>query len=197
MAIYNNMHSKKIKKNESFKAFENCLRTHYHMCIRSGFPHKDCYLVQCFINGLDTNFDHAHKLLQNGTIQWYGLTFNEVIHGATEVKLNRQSSGTWTTNDGTHLVGKQGTKRPSSSDSRISNDNTVTINPDIPTHCYKPADLTFEEVQSIMQQYSCCLCRHNGHPLHEYSSLSRVYYLSEIQHHLLQRHFKLVPHQQQ
>ena len=49
------------------------------------------------------------------------------------------------------------------------------MNLDIPTHKYKPSDLTIKEAQCLLRQYSCTLCQHNGHPLHEYSSVPRVY----------------------
>ena len=88
-AVYNNMYSMKMNKSETFEAFAKRLRIHYRTCTRSGFPYEEGYLVRCFINGLDGNFDHVRTLLQNGALHWYTLTLNEVIKEATEVKLNR------------------------------------------------------------------------------------------------------------
>ena len=120
--VYNNMYSMKIWKTISFEAFAKRLRNHYRTCIWSGFPYEDGYLVQCFINGLDGNFDHVRTLLQNGALHWYNLTLNEVIKQATEVKLNRQSSGVWMTDDGaSNLAGKEGAKRPEQSTHPPSN----------------------------------------------------------------------------
>lgn len=84
----------------------------------------------------DSNLDHVCTLLQNGSLQWYGMTLNDVIHKATEVKLNCQSSWTWTTDDGTaNFVGKEGSKRPSSSDSHTTSDATVMIDHNVPSYC--------------------------------------------------------------
>ena len=69
-------------------------------------------------------------------------------------------------------MGKQGAKRP---DNSGQSNNFITMDPDIPLYCYKPADQIIKEVQSLMRQYSCPLCQHNGHPLHDCSSLARVY----------------------
>ena len=109
------------------------------------------------------------------------MTLNEVIHEATEVKLNRLSSGSWTTDDSAaNLAGKQGAKRPPSSSISPSTAPPVSVDPDIPAYCYKPTDLTFKEVQNLMRRFSCPLCRRNGHPLHECSSLSHVYNISPL-----------------
>ena len=173
-AVYNNMYNMKIKKSETFEAFAKWLRIHYRTCTRSGFPYEEGYLVRCFINGLDGNFDHVWTLLQNGALHWYTLTLNEVIKEAMEVKLNRQSSGVWTTDDGAaNFAGKQGAKHPEQPKNPPS--NVLKIDPDIPRYCYKSSDLTITEVQSLMWCYSCPLCRCNGHPLHECSFLARVY----------------------
>ena len=146
--------------------------SNYRICTRCGFPYEEGYLVRWFINGLDSNFDNAHILLQNGALHWFTMTLNEVIQEVTEIRLNRQLSGTWTM-DGTavNLAEKQGAKHPDTSTS----DNSITIDPDVPTYCYKPLDLTFKEIQSLLRQYSYPLYRHNGHPLHECSSLTKVY----------------------
>ena len=173
-AVYNNMYSTKIRKHETFEAFAKRLRTQYRTCTRSGFPYEESYLVRCFINGLDSNFDHARTLLQNGALNWYSYSLNDVIQEVTEVKLNRQSSGAWTTDDGAaNLVGKQGAKRPDQSTPPSS--NTIVMDPDVPAYCYKASNLTIKEVQHLMRRYSCPLCRRNGHPLHECLSLARVY----------------------
>ena len=131
-------------------------------------------MVRCFINGLDSNFDCVRTLLQNGALHWFTLSLNDIIQEATEIKLNRQSSSNWTTNNcAANLMGKQGAKRHNSSNTQSN--NIVTMVPDISSFCYKPADLTIKEVQFLMRQYSCPLCQYNGHPLHECSSLACVY----------------------
>ena len=74
----------KFWKHETFDAFANHLQTQYQICTCSGFPYKEERLVQCFTNGLDSNFDHVHMLLQNGALHWF--TLNEVIQEVTEIK---------------------------------------------------------------------------------------------------------------
>ena len=115
-AIYNTMYSMIIRKHKTFDAFVKRIRTHYRTCTRSSFPYREGHLVRCFINGLDSNFDNSRTLLQNGALHWFTLILNEVIQEVMEIKLNCQSSGAWTTDDGAaNMAGKQGTKRPDNS----------------------------------------------------------------------------------
>ena len=115
-----------------------------------GVLNEERYLVQCFINDLDSNFYHACNLLQNGALYWYSLTLNAIIQEVTEVKLNWQASGSWTSDNGTaNAAGKQGRKRTGTSTTNST--TAITVDPGIPTYCYKAASLTIKEVQSLMR----------------------------------------------
>ena len=177
--IYNSLSNQTIASDESFGAFAKCLRLMYKTCTRSGIPYDEGYLICCFIQGLDSNFDYSHKLLERGVLLWYELSLNEVLILVNDIKLNKQPTGSWITTSGkANATGKQGAKRPSSSSSDPSNDHTTPVDPSLQNYLSKQKDLTQKEVKQLLERYSCPLCRKNTHPLYNCYALKTTYNIS-------------------
>ena len=161
--IYNSLHSQKIAKDKSFDNFAKHLRLMYKTCTRSRIPYNEGFLIRCFINRLDSNFNHTREMLDCNVLKWYEKTINEVIVLANDTKLNKIATGTWTTDVGSTNVstGKQG----ANCSSLVPLDQTpsVFIDPEVPTYLYKLSELTFKKVRSLLERYSCPLCRKNNH----------------------------------
>ena len=168
--VYNALARQKITPNETFDDFAKKLRIMYKTCTRAGIPYDEGYLIRCFIQGLDHNYDHTRELLDNGVLPWYDLTLNEVIIYVTDIKMNKMSTGTWlTTPANAHAVGQQGAKRPE------SQPNMIPVDPEVPAYPYKTSDLSWSDVGKLLKRFSCPLCRRNNHPFHLCNALKSTY----------------------
>ena len=137
----------------------------YKTCTRSGIPYNEGFLIQCFMQGLDANFEHTREMIDLGVLKWYELTLNEVLVFVNDIKLNKQSHGTWINaqSSANATSGKQGAKRPSEPTDSAT---TIQVQPDIPAYLYKPSELAFREVKMLLERYACPLCRKNNHAFH-------------------------------
>ena len=174
--IYNALSHQTIAPTESFESFAKRLRLMYKTCTRSGIPYDEGFLIRCFIRGLDCNFDNSRDLLDQHVLNWYDLTLNEVLRIVNNIKITKESNGSWVTTTGhANATGKQGAKRPSPSSNTTSDASQLTVDPSIPTYLYKPSDLTQKEVKQLLERYACPLCRKNTHPLHTCYLLKSTY----------------------
>ena len=172
---YHALGNQHIRPDESFDSFAKHLRLMYETCTRSGIPYDEGFLIHCFINGLDSNFDQTRELLDCVVLQWYELTLHDVLIQVTDIKLNKISTGTWITdNANANATGKQGAKRPTSP-KQTAPSNTITVDPDLPSYLYKPSELTFKEVWQLLVQCFCPLCCRNTHPLHKCNAVKNTY----------------------
>ena len=178
--LYNALTNQTIGPEESFNAFAKRLRLMYKTCTCSDIPYDEGFLIQCFVHDLDKNFDYSQELLDQGVLPLYNQTLNEVLILVNDIKLNKQSTGTWiTTPARANATGKQGAKRPSSSTpSDPKTDNKITKDPSVPDYLYKPSELSQKEIKKLLERYSCSLCRKNTHPLHTRYLLKNVYKIS-------------------
>lgn len=92
--IYNALINQSIGPEETFNAFEKCLRLMYKTCTRSGIQYDEGFLILCFIQVLDSNFDYSQELLDQGVLTWYEFSLNEVLILVNDIKLNKQSTDT-------------------------------------------------------------------------------------------------------
>lgn len=131
LQINNAMHSQRIKPDESSNTFAKRLCLMYKTCTRSGIPYDEGFLIRCFMQGLDSNFNYTWEMIDVGVLNYNELTLNEVLVHINDIKLNKTSNGTWITNAANaNAVGKQGAKRPSTpTDS--SADATATNTPSL------------------------------------------------------------------
>ena len=148
----------------------------YNTCTRSGIHYDNGFLIRCFIQGLDVNFDHTCKIIDLGVLKWYEKILKKVLVLVNDIKINKTSHGTLITNDATANVtsGKQGAKRPS--DTKVA--NSIPIQADIPQYLYKLSELSFKEVGILLESYACPLYQKNNHAFHTCHALSRTYGIS-------------------
>lgn len=177
--LYNALLNQTKEPEESFDAFAKRLRLMYKTCTRSGIPYDEGFLIRCFAQGLDKNFDYSRELLDQGVLPWYNQTLNEVLVLINDIKLNKQSTGTWIKSSArANATGKQGAKRPSTAVTPDPAANVITKDPNIPDYLYKPSELSQKEVKQLLERYSCPLCRKNTHPLHTCYLRKNVYNVS-------------------
>ena len=89
--LYNSLSSQSMKPEESFDEFAKRLRLMYKTCTRSGIPYDEGFLIRCFMQGLDENYDHTREMIDLGVLKWYELTLNEVVVYVTDIKINKTS----------------------------------------------------------------------------------------------------------
>ena len=170
--IYNALPSQRIKPGESFDEFAKRLRIMYKTCTRSGISHDEGFLIRCFMQGLDSNFDHTREMIDVGALKYYEKTLNEVLVLVHDIKLTKLSHGTWIeeTASANATTGQQGARRPIASTTP-----TATTNSNIPDYLHKTSDLSYREVKMLLERYSCPLCRRNNHALHTCHALRAAY----------------------
>jgi hypothetical protein len=68
----------KILQKESLEAYPKRLRKMYSVCTENGTTYQEDFLVRCFIQSLDSNYDTTRDLLKNGALDWYSLDLTTV-----------------------------------------------------------------------------------------------------------------------
>jgi len=95
------------------ETFAKRLRSMYNVVTANGYPHDEDFLVRCFIDGLDSNFDSTRQLLVTGALDWYSHDLITVTKKAWTIQINLQAVGTWFIDTSlAKSVGQQGARRP-------------------------------------------------------------------------------------
>ncbi len=185
--IYTALTNQHIRPKESFEEFAKRLRIMYKTCTRGGLHHDEGFLIRCFMQGLDSNFDHTREMIDIGALSYYEKTLNEVLVLVNEIKLAKITHGTWINESAAAnaTAGQQGARRPAPS-SNAPTKLPVSVDPNIPEYLYKPVDLSYTEVKSLLERYSCPICRRNNHALHNCNAMKRVYDIRLRNHQLSQ-----------
>ncbi len=174
--VYTALTNQHIRPKESFEEFAKRLRIMYKTCTRGGLHHDEGFLIRCFMQGLDSNFDHTREMIDVGALSYYDKTLNEVLVLVNEIKLAKITHGTWISESAAAnaTAGQQGARRPAPS-STASTKPPVSVDPTIPEYLYKPVDLSYPEVKSLLERYSCPICRKKIHALHNCNAMKIVY----------------------
>ena len=126
----------------------------YKTCTRSDILYDKGFIIHRFIQGLNCNFDHRKKFLDEGVLPWYELPLNEVLISVNCINLNKQSIETWINAPAkAHATGKQGAMRPPTNTTDSSPDFTITIDPNVPAYLYKSFELTQKAVKQLVERY--------------------------------------------
>ena len=179
------MSSTKILQKETMETFAKRLRSMYNVVTANGYPHDEDFLVRCFIDGLDSNFDATRQLLITGALDWYSHDLITVTQKAWTIQLNLQAVGTWFIDTSlAKSVGQQGARRPTtvqpvgpstpstSQDTPSSQPSATTT---LPAFLMKGSGLSNRESEQCIRKFSCFLCRRNDHPFDRCSVASKFY----------------------
>ena len=150
------------------------LRTTYRSCIEAGFPANKAYSIRSYVRGIDSNYNNVSDLLDTNALDWFSKILDEIIQQTTDIKLNKTTTSSWVTVDGTgNTVDKQGATRRSTTPP--PNNNTQAQAPNLEKFLTKTSDLTGSEVAALLQMYSCLICKKNIHPLWRCHAMKSTY----------------------
>jgi hypothetical protein len=170
----NAMFTTKILQKESLEAYSKRLRNMYCFCTENGTTYQEDFLVRCFIQGLDSNYDDTRDFLTNGALDWYSLDLTTVKQRAEEIKLTKIADGSWFTDTSlAKAAGKQGAKRLTDLPSPDPSVNTTI------SYLTKQQGPTNKEAESCIRKFSCFLCRINNHQFAN-CTVAKRYYTIEL-----------------